>query len=239
MRPDPSPDELAKMPPNLQHYYKTRHETRERRKEYLKAYYERQMSDPLMLARKRSQSRAATRTWREKNIEVSRERTKKSVGKWRENNYETYLQKARESRIRTTERNKRIQAMFNRSGCAICGEKESGVLDAHHSDESMKSFNIGVKLHSTISIDRLVNEYAKCVCLCATCRRKVHNGTLTCPLPIFNPVAAKIELEQQSNQVSLPADDQSSLHHHAVGSEAPAGTGAQGVVLPSIQDVTP
>ncbi len=60
--------------------------------------------------------------------------------------------------------------------CIICGESQPVCIDFHHVDPSSKDFTIGK--HRSRSKLWLLNEISKCVCLCANCHRKVHNGLI-------------------------------------------------------------
>ena len=61
--------------------------------------------------------------------------------------------------------------------CYVCGETDPVVLQFHHVDPDQKSFVIGRAIHS-YGMNRLKEEIAKCVILCANCHRRVHAGTI-------------------------------------------------------------
>jgi hypothetical protein len=61
--------------------------------------------------------------------------------------------------------------------CIICGENERCCIDFHHLDPSKKEFNVG-RLTTYGSKIKLINEFEKCVPLCANCHRKLHAGVI-------------------------------------------------------------
>lgn len=65
--------------------------------------------------------------------------------------------------------------------CVICGYDEfPGALQFHHLDPSEKSFGLAMR-GLTRSIERLREEAAKCVLLCANCHAKVEWGDAVLP----------------------------------------------------------
>jgi transposase len=65
--------------------------------------------------------------------------------------------------------------------CVVCGYDEfPGALQFHHLDPSQKSFGLAMR-GLTKSIERLREEAAKCVLLCANCHAKVEWGDLELP----------------------------------------------------------
>jgi hypothetical protein len=57
-------------------------------------------------------------------------------------------------------------------GCADCTEKDPIVLEFDHRDPARKSFNIGNCTKSGWSLERLLQEVAKCDVVCANCHRR-------------------------------------------------------------------
>lgn len=55
-------------------------------------------------------------------------------------------------------------------GCAMCGKKTK--LTFHHVNREEKDFNIATK--TSMSLERLKEEIAKCVVLCKSCHEEVH-----------------------------------------------------------------
>lgn len=72
---------------------------------------------------------------------------------------------------------------FRASGCSFCPEKEPCCLDAHHTDESKKEFNISFGRSRRWPVKRIEQELKKCICICTNCHRKLHAGILTAILP--------------------------------------------------------
>lgn len=60
--------------------------------------------------------------------------------------------------------------------CVVCGENEPVCIDWHHLNPNTKSFTIGANLN--IAKKLILAEIQKCICLCANCHRKVHNGKI-------------------------------------------------------------
>lgn len=54
-----------------------------------------------------------------------------------------------------------------------CGENHPATLDFHHRDESTKDGNISEMILDW-SIERVLEEIAKCDVMCANCHRKLH-----------------------------------------------------------------
>ena len=57
--------------------------------------------------------------------------------------------------------------------CAKCGEGHPACLVFHHRDPKEKEFDIGDGFWSK-SVERVMNEIAKCDVLCANCHKKLH-----------------------------------------------------------------
>lgn len=67
--------------------------------------------------------------------------------------------------------------------CHICGEKESCCLDFHHCNPNEKNFSLSEAICIyNFSWDKILEEAAKCIVLCANCHRKVHAGVINCPV---------------------------------------------------------
>ena len=83
---------------------------------------------------------------------------------------------------KAAERKKAIKAWFQEykatHPCTHCGESAWQCLDFHHVDPSQKETTLYKALQQCWSIERIMNEMAKCVVLCATCHRKVHAGLI-------------------------------------------------------------
>lgn len=65
--------------------------------------------------------------------------------------------------------------------CIFCGEDEPVCIDFHHLDPSIKEDRLA-KMVGEVSKERVLQEVAKCVCVCSNCHRKLHAGIITLPL---------------------------------------------------------
>lgn len=76
-------------------------------------------------------------------------------------------------------RQNRMEAWINslKTPCVFCGESDPVCIDWHHIDPNQKSFQISfVKGKAK---ERTLEEMKKCVCVCASCHRKLHAGHLS------------------------------------------------------------
>lgn len=69
--------------------------------------------------------------------------------------------------LRKREVSRAIIAEATADGCSRCGERDRRTLSFHHVDPADKLFTIGRTLH--VQAQRLRDEIAKCVVLCANC----------------------------------------------------------------------
>lgn len=74
-----------------------------------------------------------------------------------------------------------LEAIKRETGCVICGEQEIAAVDFHHLNEAEKSFNLS-GIAYTKSLDALRAEVDKCICVCASCHRKLHAGVIELPM---------------------------------------------------------
>lgn len=73
---------------------------------------------------------------------------------------------------------KRKLDLVERAGgaCTRCGyKKNSAALQFHHVDESDKSFELDTRNCSNRSWEALLEEFEKCVLLCANCHMEEHH----------------------------------------------------------------
>lgn len=96
---------------------------------------------------------------------------------WYENNkhredYKT-ADKATKKRIRK-ERREWFQELKKSFKCQRCGITDHRVLDLHHKDPSQKDTEVSNLVHTGFSKKKILNEIAKCICLCANCHRIEH-----------------------------------------------------------------
>ena len=64
-------------------------------------------------------------------------------------------------------------ALLNERFCEICGENDPITLDWHHKDPNVKEANVS-NMYKSYGRQAILDEIAKCQCLCANCHRKVH-----------------------------------------------------------------
>jgi 5-methylcytosine-specific restriction endonuclease McrA len=69
-------------------------------------------------------------------------------------------------------------SFFYEKGCLKCSETDLSCLDAHHVDPKQKEHSIGTIKSLGYSLEKIKQELAKCVCLCANCHRKLHAGKI-------------------------------------------------------------
>lgn len=75
--------------------------------------------------------------------------------------------KARESRRQW------YQALMDEKECELCGENDPVTLDWHHLDPSQKEYSVA-RMWKSRGRQSILDEIAKCQCLCANCHRRVH-----------------------------------------------------------------
>lgn len=75
----------------------------------------------------------------------------------------------------------RFRAWKEHQQCCVCGESAVECLDFHHTDPSSKEGNLARAVDFG-SWDRVMEEVAKCVIVCANCHRKIHSGRIQSPV---------------------------------------------------------
>ena len=55
--------------------------------------------------------------------------------------------------------------------CVECGNSDHRVLDFHHKDEEDKKFDISTAIRQGTGVATILEEIAKCDCVCANCHR--------------------------------------------------------------------
>lgn len=68
--------------------------------------------------------------------------------------------------------------------CILCGEEEKCCIDFHHLDPTQKKGNISMMANQGYSEKTLLEEMAKCICICSNCHRKLHAGKVALPVGI-------------------------------------------------------
>lgn len=71
-----------------------------------------------------------------------------------------------------------------KSSCRICGESDTTCIDFHHLDPSKKEFSVSQSRGGRYSVEKILDETKKCICLCSNCHRKLHSGKLALPVGI-------------------------------------------------------
>lgn len=90
-------------------------------------------------------------------------------------NANTYIRQIEKYRFRKF---KLIELRGN-NGCEKCGYiKNLAVLDFHHVDSSTKLFTLDSRKLSNKSWESIINEFEKCIILCANCHREHHHPEL-------------------------------------------------------------
>ena len=59
--------------------------------------------------------------------------------------------------------------------CAKCGDSRGYVLDFHHIDPNEKDIAISRMISKNYTLEHIMNEIKKCVCLCSNCHREFHH----------------------------------------------------------------
>lgn len=76
----------------------------------------------------------------------------------------------------------RIRALFNvekaKYKCLRCGESHPACLDFHHRNPAEKFRNVSEMVCSAFEFEKILEEMAKCDCLCSNCHRKEHWGSV-------------------------------------------------------------
>lgn len=80
---------------------------------------------------------------------------------------------------RITEIRKDFQILKANLKCSRCGENHPATLDFHHQDPTEKESSVANLVTRGYSKERVEQEIAKCVILCANCHRKEHYGRLS------------------------------------------------------------
>lgn len=95
--------------------------------------------------------------------------------------YQRQYREANRERLNANNRKYQEKLRFERkeqlyelkTPCAKCGEKRAYVLDFHHINPDDKRFNISTRA-THYSVDAVIEEVKKCVCLCRNCHIEFH-----------------------------------------------------------------
>lgn len=80
------------------------------------------------------------------------------------------------SRVRGMRNRRVLSEIKARLKCTHCGEGEPICLEFHHLDPLQK--DIEISRSSACSLEHLLDEISKCVCVCSNCHKKVHAGLI-------------------------------------------------------------
>lgn len=100
--------------------------------------------------------RVRTRQWYRDNSEVVHARRKRQ--------YDAIQAKIQEYKVET--------------GCAFCDETYHRCLQFHHTDPSVKEYNLSDVATKGYTWNKAMNEIKKCIVVCGNCHVKVHDGLL-------------------------------------------------------------
>ena len=73
------------------------------------------------------------------------------------------------------EKKQMIQELKSQDKCLKCGEDRGYVLDYHHLDPSLKENTIARMTSNCYTLDKIMDEVQKCICLCSNCHREFHH----------------------------------------------------------------
>ena len=96
------------------------------------------------------------------------------------NNVGIYREKAKKYHIKIRIKVKQILSDFRKNGCVICQEKDPCCMSAHHLSRHEKDKNIG-EMMQRHSVESVIKELGKCICVCENCHRKIHAGKILPP----------------------------------------------------------
>ena len=77
-------------------------------------------------------------------------------------------------KIKYQEHQNQIEELKSQLKCAKCGDSRGYVLDFHHINPEEKDKEISRMLSKNYTLERIMNEIKKCVCLCSNCHREFH-----------------------------------------------------------------
>jgi hypothetical protein len=85
---------------------------------------------------------------------------------------------------RVKNNNKQLRVQFQewkkQQSCSCCGEDATECLDLHHLDPTQKEGTLA-RINDFGSWNRILEEIAKCIVVCANCHRKIHTGRIILP----------------------------------------------------------
>lgn len=70
-----------------------------------------------------------------------------------------------------------VEDIKHKEGCCFCRENEPCCLDFHHPIDGDKRKGVS-ELVRAKNVHKLIEELKRCICVCASCHRKIHAGIL-------------------------------------------------------------
>jgi hypothetical protein len=90
--------------------------------------------------------------------------------------YKANPSKTKERNKRYLDKNKKWWSEYRDTlKCLICSESRYWVLDFHHLEQNNKDYNIADMIHNGHSINNILKEMEKCICVCSNCHRNIHH----------------------------------------------------------------
>ena len=140
--------------------------------ESAKKYY---LKNKEAINKKQKENYQKTKTQKMQYQRNYRKRLKEEGGE----NRKRYLKmRLRNQMTRATKAKLLIDEIKEKSGCAVCKEKNPVCLDFHHRDPAEKIAPVATMARSG-NLEKVHTEIDKCVVLCANCHRKFHAGEVT------------------------------------------------------------
>ena len=77
-------------------------------------------------------------------------------------------------KIKYQEKKDLVQELKSKDTCTKCGENRGYVLDYHHIDPTEKENTVARMTSNNYTLDKVMDEIQKCICLCSNCHREFH-----------------------------------------------------------------
>lgn len=108
----------------------------------------------------------------------TKEKQANSARKHYEKNKEKMKKRARENTLKQRDILRQHISDWKKQGCQAenCFETSICCMQAHHINPLSKRFAVSTSIQKGYSLSSIIKELAKCVCLCANCHFKLHNG---------------------------------------------------------------
>lgn len=108
---------------------------------------------------------------------VSAEERRAYWRQWYENNKHRADYKAADKATKKRIRKERVEwwkEYRKKFSCQSCGNNDFRVLDLHHVDRKTKETEVSNLVQRGRSIESILKEIEKCICLCSNCHRIEH-----------------------------------------------------------------